>query len=157
MTEKTQGTGASAPTTVQAGTQPKTAKLTLTTSGGKTREVQVPKGFFNSDAVELNLADEGAVTVCDVAAKEQAARRMKLEEHKDNALQNVLLWVQPEGSSGKYAAVISCEGCKAPVRRFTSDLHQARHCLVCGIKAKRGKVAAKRAEKRAESRQGDAS
>ena len=130
----------------------KLAVLSIILAGGKAREISVPKGFFTTEKATLDLSDEGAVSFCDVTAKEQAPRRLKLEEHKDNALQNVLLWVQPTGQSGKYAAVISCDGCKAPVRRFTSDLHQARHCLVCGIKAKRSKVALKRAEKRAETR-----
>ena len=149
MKDTTTNSGTAAPAQVEAGT--KTAKLTLIL-GGKPREFKVPVGFFRSDAETLDLSDEGAVTVCDHKAKEQAARRLKLEEHADNALQSVLLWVQPLGQSGKYAAVIACDGCKMPVRRFTSDLHQARHCLVCGIKAKRAKVALKRQEKRAESR-----
>ena len=142
-------TAAQAPAQVSAGT--KTASLKLITDAGE-RNAQVPVGFFNSDTSVLDVRGEGAVTVCDVNSKDQAPRRLKLEEHKDNALQNVLMWIQPVGSSGKYAAVIACDGCKVPVRRFTSDLHQARHCLVCTIKVKRAKVAAKRAAKRAESK-----
>lgn len=146
----TANAGTQAPTPVQAGT--KTAKLTLTLPGGKTREFTAPKGFFATDDAKLDLSDEGQVTVCDHTAKEQAARKLKMAEHADNTLQNVLLWIQPEGSSGKYAAIISCGSCKVPVRRFTSDLHQARFCMVCAIKAKRSAVALKRAEKRQATR-----
>lgn len=145
----TNSTGTQAPQQVQAGT----AKLSLVLPGGKSREVQVPAGFFRDAAASLDLNDEGTCTVIDHTSKEQAARRIKMEEYKGHALQNVLLWCQAPGSSGKYAVVIACGGCKVPVRRYTSDLHQARHCLTCGIKAKRAKVAEKRAEKRAESRQ----
>lgn len=142
MTQPQVSQASKAPETVSAGV----SKVQITFLGG-TRSVDLP----GKGANVLDLTDEGKISFCDLNAKEQVARKMKIEETRASGIQiaQTIFWSEV---SRKFGAVIRCVGCGVPCRKWTSDLHQSHTCLVCGIKAKRAKVSLKRAEKRAESR-----